>query len=275
MRFGGSPPSDAAIASCGYRLPMGKPDASVTDYDRLGWGYANQRRPDSRIAAQIAVAVGSVGPVVNVGAGSGSYEPAHLPAVAVEPSNVMLRQRRPGSAVAVRAVAEQLPFRGGTFGAGMAILTVHHWRDCERGLSELRRVVRGRIAVLTWDQSVFESFWMIAEYIPASRRLDRDLLKPQQIAECLGGGTIEVVPVPHDCTDGFYAAYWRRPDAYLDPSVRCAISGLARLDDDEVQPGLKRLEDDLASGAWHSAHADLLGSSTYDAGYRLITSPGM
>lgn len=194
--------------------------------------------------------------------------------MAVEPSSVMLSQRPSGAASVVRAVAEQLPFRNGTFAAGMAVFTVHHWTNAESGLAELRRVVRGRIAVLTWDQSVFKSFWMVAEYVPASLRLDGQLPTPERIAAILGGGTVEVVEVPHDCTDGFYAAYWRRPHAYLDPDVRNAVSGLARLSSEEIQPGLDRLADDLSTGIWHSRHADLLNRDSYDAGYRLVVSPG-
>jgi SAM-dependent methyltransferase len=212
--------------------------------------------------------------VLNVGAGSGSYEPTDLPVVAVEPSHVMLHQRPAGAGPAVQAVAERLPFRSGDFAAGMAILTVHHWADVERGLAELRRVVRGRIAVLTWDQAVFASFWLAAEYVPASLQVDHNLPTPVQIAELLGGGAIEAVPIPHDCTDGFFAAYWRRPEAYLDPAVRNAISALARLTEGEIQPGLDRLARDLATGVWHREHAALLECETYDAGYRLVISSG-
>ena len=246
--------------------------SSVTLYDRLGSGCAGLRRADPRIAQQVRGAVGADGPIVNVGAGSGSYEPADLAVVAVEPSAVMLRQRLPAAAPVVQARAESLPFGTGAFAGGMAILTVHHWSDIERGLAELRRVVRGPVAVLTWDQAVFASFWMVAEYVPASRHLDRELPRPEDIAELLGGGTVAVVPVPHDCTDGFYAAYWRRPAAYLDAGVRSAISGLARLGLDDVQPGLDRLARDLQDGAWHSRHADLLDLERYDAGYRLVVA---
>ena len=246
----------------------------MTVYDRLGTGYAGLRRPDPRIRQQLLRALGSAGPVVNVGAGTGSYEPDDVPVVAVEPSRVMLSQRPPHAAPAVCAVGEALPFRDATFGAGMAIFTVHHWTDLRRGLHELRRVVRGPVVVLTWDQAVFATFWMVAEYVPASMRLDRFMPSPGEIASLLGGGTVSVVSVPHDCTDGFYAAYWRRPEAYLDPEVRAAISGLARLDPDEVQPGIVRLGQDLASGDWRTRHAALLGRESYDAGYRLVVSPG-
>ncbi len=244
----------------------------MTLYDRLGGGYAKMRRPDPRISARIRAAIGSRGLVLNVGAGTGSYEPADLAVVAVEPATVMLQQRSRDAAPAVQAVAEALPFADRSFAAGMAVSTVHHWDDLAGGLSELRRVIRGVIAVLSWDMTVFNDYWVVAEYVPASRRLDRDLPSPETIAELLGGGRVETVPVPADCTDGFYAAWWRRPAAYLEPAVRDAISGLARLAPEEVQPGIKRLSDDLASGEWQRRHAALLELDSYDGGCRLIVA---
>ncbi len=253
---------------------LGDSVAWVAEYERLGVGYAEMRRADSRIAVRIRTALGPTTSVVNVGAGTGSYEPGDVGLVAVEPSTQMLGQRPGSAAPAVRGVAEALPFDDGSFDSGMAILTVHHWQNPTKGLSELRRVVRGAIAVLTWDTAVFDTFWMVAEYVPASRTLDRDLPTPQTIASLLGGGTVETVPVPADCTDGFYAAWWRRPEAYLDPAVRRSISGLARLAGDQVEPGIQRLADDLASGAWTQRHRDLLDLDTYDAGYRLVVAGG-
>lgn len=246
----------------------------MTLYERLGAGYSSVRRPDPRISARIQSAIGSTGPVINVGAGAGSYEPLDVPVVAVDPAALMLQQRPPGAAPAVRAVAEALPFGDCTFAAGMAVLTVHHWPDARKGLAELRRVVHGPIAVLSWDAEIFDEYWMPAEYVPASRILDLDLPAPATIADLLGGGQVETVPVPADCTDGFYAAWWRRPDAYLDPTVRSAISGLARLTPQQVEPGIQQLAEDLATGEWQRRHASLLTLDSYDAGYRLIVAKG-
>ena len=135
-------------------------------------------------------------------------------------------------------------------------------------------MVQGPIAVLSWDWEIFDRCWMVAEYVPASRTLDLDLPSPEVIAELLGGGRVEIVAVPADCTDGFCAAWWRRPEAYLDPAVRRTISGLARLLPAQVDPGIRRLADDLSSGEWHRRHADLLELDSYDAGYRLIGAAG-
>ena len=177
-------------------------------YDAIGSTYATTRRPDRRIAAHITAALADARSVINVGAGAGSYEPPQTVA-AVEPSSVMIRQRPAGAAPVVRACAEALPFADDAADAVMALLTVHHWSDLEAGIAELRRVARRRIVVLTWDQRVIRSFWLVRDYLPQAAAFDDTRAVPvDRLAELLGGARVEAVPVPHDCTDGFGAAYW-------------------------------------------------------------------
>jgi hypothetical protein len=154
----------------------------------------------------------------------------------------------------------------------MAVLTVHHWPDAAAGLGEVRRVTRGPIVVLTWDSERLADLWFVAEYLPEAAEFDRTLVAAPDIARMLGSSRTEVVPVPADCRDGFFAAYWRRPEAYLDPSVRGAISGLALLDQTLVDRAVAALRADLASGAWRRRHADLLERDEMDYGYRLVVS---
>ena len=252
--------------------------AEAALYDAIGVGYARRRQPDPRIAAQIH---GHLGPardrpsVLNVGAGAGSYEPTDRRVTAVEPSPRMIAQR-PGTVTreVVRAVAGALPFPDGTFDAATALLTVHHWPDIAAGLAEVRRVTTGPVVVFTFDFEVHGRQWLVTEYFPEMLQFDVDLPAPAALADALGGGTVEVVPVPRDCTDGFMHAWWCRPEAYLDPGVRAAISGLARLPDDVIAAGVERLRADLASGAFGERHADLLTQREIDGGYRLVVSPG-
>lgn len=247
----------------------------MTLYDAIGIDYSQVRRPDPRVEQRIHAPLGDAAPVLNVGAGAGSYEPTDRGVVAVEPSPTMLRQRPPGSAVAVRGVADHLPFGDGAFGGAMALLTVHHWPDPLAGLAELRRVTRGPVVVFTFDHEVHAQQWLVTDYLPEMLDLDTTTPSGEAIAAALGGGVVETIGVPHDCTDGFCHSWWRRPEAYLDPAVRAGISGIARLPQPVVDGAMARLAADLESGAWRRAHADLVDLHEIDAGYRLVVSdPG-
>lgn len=239
----------------------------MSRYDDIGRTYRTTRRPDARIAAQLHAALGDARTVVNVGAGTGSYEPADRDVTAVEPSAVMRAQRPPHAARCVDATAEELPFPDDAFDAAMAVLTVHHWSDWERGCAELRRVAR-RGAMLTWDPDEARAFWLVDEYLP---ELADDPFPPLEPTRAALGAEIHAVPIPHDCTDGFLAAFWRRPHAYLDPQVRAGMSVFALRDDAHVQRCLAPLRRDLDDGTWQARHRDLLDRDALDLGYRLLT----
>jgi SAM-dependent methyltransferase len=236
-------------------------------YDRIGAGYRRNRREDPRLARLIARELQDSRTVVNVGAGTGSYEPADRFVVAVEPSSVMLQQRPPGAAPAAQAIAERLPFRDDAFDAAMAVLTVHHWSDPHAGMRELNRVARERIVVLTWDPSS-EGFWLLRDYFPQFLEADRKRLPPvERLVSVLGDAQVIPVPIPHDCVDGFLGAYWRRPEAYLNAETRSGISSFASCRD--LSP-LQRLEEDLATGEWQRRNGELLDETELDIGYRLV-----
>ena len=238
-------------------------------YDTIGRGYRERRRQDPRIAARIFAALADARSVVNVGAGAGSYEPRDRKLVAVEPSRVMIRQRDPGAALAVRASATHLPFRDEAFDASLAVLTIHHWPDLESGLGELRRAARRNVVILTCDPSV-TGFWL-TDYFPGILEIDRRILPSlSELRRHLGRITVSDVPIPHDCTDGFLGAYWRRPGAYLSADIRAAISTFSRLRN--LEQGLAALRRDLASGEWHGRYGHLLRRSALDLGYRLVVA---
>jgi SAM-dependent methyltransferase len=208
--------------------------------------------------------------VVNVGAGTGSYEPTDRLVLAVEPSEEMVKQRPPAAAPCIRAAAERLPLFDQSFDAAMGVLTIHHWSDPVRGLRELVRVARG-VVLFAYEPTIHSRFWLWREYFPAAANISAASELPvAQVAEVIGADRVEPVLVPHDCSDGFGPAYWRRPAAYLDPDVRSCISGLARLPVKDLEPGLTRLRQDLDTGAWQTRHQDLLKHNTLDAGLRLI-----
>ena len=188
-------------------------------YDALGHDYARWRRPDPRIAEAVRQALGDASSVLNVGAGVGSYEPRDRSVIAAEPSPVMLAQRPAGAAPALRAIAEALPLATGSVDASLAALTHHHWTDWRAGMRELARVARRRIVVLTHDMTgpAFTGFWLVRDYLPPLVEHATRGFPPLEEVRAFLGASIQVVPVPADCTDGFLAAYWGRPYAYLNP----------------------------------------------------------
>ncbi len=243
----------------------------MTRYDEIGVGYARGRRTDPRWFEPVLSALGSAASVLDVGSGTGSYEPPAREVVAVEPSAEMIRQRRPGAAPVVRAVAEALPFAAGTFDAALAVLTVHHWPDWRRGLTELRRVA-ARQVVLAYDTALHRDFWFVREYVPEVAALEAARPSAPEIADFLGASSVRPLPVPWDFTDGVFPAYWRRPEAYLDPAVRQSCSALAQTSPAAVSRGIDRLRADLESGRWQADHAELLDLPERDAGFRLIVA---
>lgn len=244
----------------------------MTRYDTIGRTYSATRRTEPRIASRIHAALGDARRVLNVGAGTGNYEPHDREVVAIDPSRTMLAQRPRDAAPAVQGAAEALPFARETFEAAMAIFTVHHWHDADRGLRELERVARRRVFV-TFDTTA-DQFWLVTDYFPAIASFDAPdgPHTPAHLATVFDDARVEVLPIPSDCVDGFFACYWNRPEAYLDPLVQAGISGLARLDPAVRDGGIERLRADLATGEWDRRHGELRTLAEIDLGYRLVVA---
>jgi SAM-dependent methyltransferase len=247
--------------------------AGDVDYARYGTGYAGRRRTDPRIAVHVLAALGDARTVVNVGAGAGSYEPAGVSLVAVEPSLTMIDQRAVGSAPVVRAVAGALPFPTGSFDAAMATVTVHQWPDPVAGLAELRRVAAGPVVVLTFDPGALDRLWL-ADYAPDLYRAESARYPVMDVlVSALGGeATVETVPVPFDCRDGFTEAYFGRPEAFLDPAVRRSQSAWSFIDPDVEAGYAGQLRADLASGAWDARYGALRHQRAFDGSLRLVVA---
>jgi len=242
-------------------------------YDRIGRGYSNVRQPDPRIAARIETALGDAHSVLNVGAGAGSYEPSDREVTAVEPSAEMIAQRPVGSAPVVQASAEELPFDDDSFDAAMAIITVQHWADAAAGLTEMIRVSRERVLVLTFDGPAMAEMWMVRDYIPRLLEIHTELMPPiAELAAALPGARVEAVPVPRLCKDGFFCALWDRPEMHLDPQVRRASSVWHLMAPEEAERGLEALRADLESGAWDERYWHLRAEPELDVGLRLVIS---
>ena len=239
-------------------------------YDRIGIGYRGLRVADPRIQAAISAALADAESVANVGAGAGSYEPPDRRVIALEPALTMIRQRPPDAAPVVRASGSAIPLRDGSVDASLAVLTIHHWPDRARGLAELRRIARRRVVILTHEH--LASFWL-GEYFPGIWRIDHEIFPTfAELQSALGPLLVTAVPIPHDCSDGFLGAYWRRPHAYLDATVRSAISSFEKLGEAEREAGLARLQRDLESGKWQRRNQALLELDAVDLGYRLVVA---
>jgi SAM-dependent methyltransferase len=241
------------------------------DYESHGQGYAHRRRTDARIAAQVHAALGEGSSVINVGAGAGSYEPADRYVLAVEPSATMRAERPAHLRPAVIGVAEDLPVDDDSFDAAMATVTVHQWSDPVRGLSELRRVSRGPVVVLTFDGDALDRFWL-ADYVPELITAERRRYPAIDLIGSAIGVRHEVheVPIPIDCVDGFTEAYYARPELMLDPAVRAAQSAWGFVEAGAAARGVQRLRDELASGAWDERYGRLRREPTFAGSLRLV-----
>jgi len=206
--------------------------------------------------------------VLNVGAGTGSYEPPHLDVTAAEPSAVMRAQRAAGAAPCVAATAESLPFEDQSFDAAMAFATIDHWQDPIAGLREMQRVAR-RVVVITKDFSDPDLFWLNRDYLPEAAGLVIGWPALTDLARAIGARA-EPVLIPWDCADGFYEAYWRRPAAYLDAQVRRGMSIWARVGRHAELRAVRSLGDDLASGRWAERNRDLVDLDAAELGVRML-----
>jgi SAM-dependent methyltransferase len=244
---------------------------SAPAYDRIGISYSTIRRADPRFETAIREALGGAQTVLNIGAGAGSYEPKDRQVIAVEPSPVMIAQRPPDAAPAIQGVAEAIPLDDKSVDATMGVFTMQHWNDVDRGLTEVLRVTRKRIVLLTLDLDTTAQMWLCRDYLPEVIEHDRKAFPTiARLRTVLCNLDVETVPVPADCTDGFLVALWSRPEAHLDPDVRRASSAWHTLQPAVSQSALDRLRHDLDSGEWDRRYGHLRTLDTLDVGLRLV-----
>jgi hypothetical protein len=260
------------ISSGGGATPFDARDGTVSSgqlFDTIGAAYAATRPTDPRIAARIWAALGDARTVVNVGAGTGAYEPPDRDVTAVEPSAVMRAQRTAGAAPCVPGVAASLPFADKSFDAAMAVSTDQHWPDVIAGYRELQRVAR-RIVTFHFDIGRLEAdFWLIRDYLPEHALLSAGRPTLAERASAIGA-RLEPVPIPWDCCDGNFPSYWRRPEAYLDERVRRAVSVWHQVGPAVEERVVRDLRADLESGRWAERNQDLLDLDEIDLGGRLV-----
>ena len=245
--------------------------AGDADYGAIGTVYKDYRVADARIAAFVHAALGDARTVLNIGAGTGSYEPTDRAVTPVEPSATMRERRPPHLPRAVDARAEQLPFADRSFDAAMGTFTVHQWADLNAGLAEVRRVTRGPVAFLTCDPALLRTYWL-HDYAPEVIETEASRYPSMaSLAAGLGGRvTVTPVPIPLDCTDGFNDAYYGRPEMLLDPGARQACSAWSFVEPSAVARFEAHLAADLASGAWDARYGYLRAQARLEGALVLV-----
>ena len=239
-------------------------------YDQIGINYAQKRKSDPRIAAQILDRLQGVEKILNIGAGTGSYEPANMDLVALEPSLEMIKQRSADAHPVIQGVAESLPFEDNSFSHALTILSMHHWKNQAKAFQEINRVVTDQFIAVSWNPKS-TGFWFTRDYFPEIVEMDQHTFPSIELFEQhFNDVKVEPLLIPEDCVDGFLAAYWKRPEAYLDQNVRNSISSFSKLD--HIEERLQRLETDIKSGAWHQQNQTILHQSELDAGYIIISA---
>lgn len=252
-------------------------------YDSIGSGYTATRAADPRITKRLIelLDLPEDASLLDVGAGTGNYSFAMAEAgfkvSALEPSRVMREQGKKHSRLSWHdGTAEELPFASSSFDGIIMTLCMHHFTNWRASLREADRVVsEGPIVILTYDAYSESGFWLF-DYFPSFLEKDREWF-PQMDAymECATktlAKNIEIhpFPLPSDLIDHFAAAGWARPEIYLDNDYRSGISSFASVDKKVVENGLRKLEEDLASGRWDEKFGKLRNQSSFDIGYRLV-----
>lgn len=247
-----------------------------TNYDETGENYSGFRRTDPRIASLIHEALGSAKTVLNIGAGSGSYEPDDRYVVPLEPSRVMRSQRRFLNKIpALKGTADSIPFDDKSFDACLALLTVHHWPDIKKGIHEMIRVTSDRIIIMTFDPDDLNIFWN-SEYFPELIEVEKARYpKLDFLLNELGGTSrIKTIPIPFDCVDGFQEAYFGRPEAFLDKEIRRAQSAWKFLPSGLEDILVNRLRVELDSGEWDKKYGHFRKEKNFQGALRvIITKP--
>lgn len=244
-------------------------------YNQIGSFYSQTRREDPAIYNKIIGALGNSKTVINIGAGTGSYEPRDRTVVAVEPSEVMIKQRSFQCIPSVRAMADSLPFIDKSFDASMTVISIHHWHPNQRkGIEEMRRVARNKVLIVTYDSRVCEQMWLTTDYIPETANLDRDTLPtPEDICEWLNCNTkVETIPISRDTPDWMFGSFWAHPERVLDPIARASTSGFSRQPKKVIDRVVANISRDLESGKWDEKYGHLRELVEYDAGLRIITA---
>ncbi|MEM7551506.1 MAG: class I SAM-dependent methyltransferase [Bacteroidota bacterium] len=239
-------------------------------YDQIGINYSGNRCTDPKIAEQLFSKLKGAKRIVNIGAGTGSYEPESVEVVAVEPSSEMIAQRKMDSYPSVQAYAEKLPFEDHSFSHAMTVLSMHHWENRAQAFREINRVITEKFIALTWNPAS-DPFWLTRDYFPEIYEMDLNIFpKMEEFTKHFNEVEVSSLMVPDDCKDGFLSTFWKRPQAYLDEQVRQSMSAFAKIGD--YSDRLEKLKIDLQSGTWKERNQNILDKTALDMGYVIVSA---
>jgi len=238
--------------------------AGDTDYGIIGSSYSDFRKPEYKILEVIVSQLGEAYSVLNVGAGTGSYEPTNINITAVEPSSTMRAQRPNGLNPAIDAVAEDLPFADNTFDASMSIFSIHQWKDLRTGLAEMRRVTRGKVILMSCLPSKVCDYWLY-DYAPQILEIEaKRFPSKEEIEDGLNQKVNSIqVPIPLNCSDGFNEAYYGRPEQLLNIKARQSCSSWSFVDSRLADEYVSNLKNDIDSGKWDLRYGNLRQADFY------------
>ncbi|BAY82337.1 type 11 methyltransferase [Calothrix parasitica NIES-267] len=254
-------------------------------YDKIGKNYGKTRRSDPRIARKLLDILESfqASTIVDIGAGTGSYAfflaEYGYEVIAVEPSATMRNQAISHPAIEwIDGYAENLPLSDGAAEAAIIMLAFHHFQDYRQALREVHRVVgNGQIILFTYDPEMISSFWLTKYFPSLIKDVESTFISIPELSDeihSITGNGVNVSPfrLPHNLSDSFAAVGWARPELYLDINIRNGISSFAKIDGDEVNVGVLRLQEDLETGRWDKEYGYLRKQKQYDVGYRFVVS---
>lgn len=233
----------------------------MAKYDTIGKTYNKTRKADPYLLNRLYK---NLDPQENsryldIGCGSGNYTnklyELGVNIMGIDPSQEMLTKAKlKNPKIDYRiGVAEDIDLPDSSLAGVTAFLTIHHWKDLEKGFQEIGRVLKpgGRFVIFHSTPRQMESYWLNS-YFPNmmknSMRLMptmHDLEKAFNLAH-LALQRTENYYVMNDLQDLFLQCGKNDPEIYFNPEIRAGISSFAAVaNEEEVDLGLKKLRSDL------------------------------
>ena len=237
---------------------------STVRYDNIGTGYNSTRRADPYLAERMyqLLQPKAEGLYLDIGCGTGNYLTAlakkGLSFVGIDPSETMLQEARvkDNGATFICGKAEHIPMPDGHFDGAIAVVTLHHWDDMLKGLTEVARVLKpgARLVCFSFTPEQSQAYWL-NHYFPKTMERTFFITPPlDEMRDILNKAGFSKVSTEkyfvHDgLEDHFLMSGKYKPEMYLSPEMRKNTSLFSYYADQaDVDAGLAMLEADIESG---------------------------